>query len=637
MVERHYILATAGHVDHGKSALVLALTGIDPDRLPEEKARGITIVLGFAHLDLCVAVPEQCVYRLGLVDVPGHEDFVKNMVAGVGSVDLALLVVSADDGWMPQTEEHLQILCYMGITRAVVALTKSDLATDVPQSIAQVREQLRGSPFAAAPIVPTSVVTGRGLEELKGVLSDELSSTPTSPDIGKPRLWIDRVFTLRGVGTVVTGTLAGGDLSVGQTVVIHPAGLTARIRRLQSHKQDLPRVQPGMRVALNLADVATSDVRRGSVVILAGSGSVSRRVDVLLEKSGRVTRTSSGPERALKEGSRVRLHIGSGHVNGTVRWLDSPLSAGSRALARIELESNLFAFAGDRFVVRDWAGQRTVAGGVILDPHGQGWPWRDGGRVDRLRRRGNSPSDAGIYVACETAERGVIGDATALAQARFSAADIVAAVATLARSGEIVLAGDGWVHGPLWTGWLAQARERVRAHHRNSPEATGLALVDLQSGLRLADARLLDPLVEELTRHGFVWSGAVIREATHRPSLPPRLQAAGMRMRSVLSDKPLEPPSRVELAPDESSLAALRYLVRNGEAVEVGKDLVMSAEGYTQAVSMIQGHLRLRGRATVSELRQVLGTTRRIVVPLLEKLDRERVTRRDGDWRVLTG
>ncbi|MEK7675715.1 MAG: GTP-binding protein, partial [Verrucomicrobiota bacterium] len=234
MAEKHFILATAGHVDHGKSALVKALTGIDPDRLPEEKARGITIDLGFAHLEV-PAPPtfnaQPSTFRLGIVDVPGHEDFVKNMVAGVGSIDLALFVVAADDGWMPQTEEHLQILTYLGVTRAVVALTKIDLAeADEEGAEAGVREKLQGSPFAGAPIVRTSVIRGRGCGELVSKIAQVLADAPPPQDLGKPRLPVDRVFTLRGIGTVVTGTLTGGAFRRGQAVVIQPEGKTTRLR-----------------------------------------------------------------------------------------------------------------------------------------------------------------------------------------------------------------------------------------------------------------------------------------------------------------------------------------------------------------------------------------------------------------------
>src|SRR5437867_1278996 len=237
MTEKHFILATAGHVDHGKSALVQALTGIDPDRLPEEKARQITIDLGFAHLQLSTPSTlnsQPSTFSIGIVDVPGHEDFVRNMIAGVGSIDLALFVVAADDGWMPQTEEHLQILTYLGVQRAVIALTKSDLG-EAGSIVAQIRERLRDTGFARAPIIRTSVRTGEGIENLKSSLASEFSTMQPQRDIGKPRLFVDRAFMLHGIGTVVTGTLTGGQLRRGQKIVVQPSNLETRIRSIQSH------------------------------------------------------------------------------------------------------------------------------------------------------------------------------------------------------------------------------------------------------------------------------------------------------------------------------------------------------------------------------------------------------------------
>ncbi len=292
----HFIIASAGHVDHGKSALVKALTGIDPDRLPEEKARGITIDLGFAHLELPASAPGDSSFQLGIVDVPGHEDFVKNMVAGVGSIDLALFVVAADDGWMPQTEEHLQILSYLGVDRAVIALTKIDLIQDERSAVEAIRDKLRNSPFADAPIVPTSIITGRGFDGLKFALAQVLAGTPPPRNIGKPRLPVDRVFTLRGIGTVVTGTLTGGTLQCGQSVAIQPSGKVARIRNIQSHNRDVDLGVPGTRTALNLPDLSVwGDVRRGDVVTLAELGGPSEILDVLLEISPRANHSCQCP------------------------------------------------------------------------------------------------------------------------------------------------------------------------------------------------------------------------------------------------------------------------------------------------------------------------------------------------------
>src|SRR3984893_819242 len=281
---QHFIVASAGHVDHGKSALVKALTGIDPDRLPEEKVRGITIDLGFAHLDLPASAPGGSSFQLGIVDVPGHEDFVKKMVAGVGSIDLALFVVAADDGWMPQTEEHLQILSYLGVDRAVVALTKVDLIRDERAAVEALYGKLLHTAFASAPIVPTSVVSGLGLDDLKSALAQVLADTLSSRDIGKPRLPVDRVFTLRGIGTVVTGTLTGGTFRRGQSVAIQPSGKVARIRNIQSHHRDAELGVSGTRTALNLPELSASDdIRRGDVVTLAELGGPSEILDVVLE------------------------------------------------------------------------------------------------------------------------------------------------------------------------------------------------------------------------------------------------------------------------------------------------------------------------------------------------------------------
>src|SRR5947199_670172 len=284
---KHFIIATAGHVDHGKSALVKALTGTDPDRLPEEKKRQITIDLGFAALN--VTAPNGDKIHAGIVDVPGHEDFVRNMIAGVGSIDLALFVVAADDGWMPQSQEHLQILNYLGVQRAVIALTKSDLGRiDVVTN--QIREQLTSTSFADSPIVPTSVRTGTGIEKLVNTLASELAGTEPQKDIGKPRLFIDRVFTLRGIGTIVTGTLTGGSLRRGQQIIVYPANLETRIRSIQSHGQELQVARSGMRTAVNLPDLSVDQIKRGDVITIRDLGGPSPTLVVILENSSRLHR-----------------------------------------------------------------------------------------------------------------------------------------------------------------------------------------------------------------------------------------------------------------------------------------------------------------------------------------------------------
>ena len=629
---QHFIIATAGHVDHGKSALVKALTGTDPDRLPEEKARGITIDLGFAHLELAAAAPETSSFLLGIVDVPGHEDFVKNMVAGVGSIDLALLVVAADDGWMPQTEEHLQILTYLGVSRAVVALTKIDLTQDEHEVSAKIREKLRGTPFADAPIIPTSVVSGRGLDHLKAALANVLADTPPPADIGKPRLPVDRVFKLQGIGTVVTGTLTGGTLRRGQPVVIRPGGKKTRIRSMQSHNRDVEVCGPGTRTGLNLPDLnALGDVRRGDTITLDAFGGPSTIVDVQLEISPRATRP-------LKDGSRVRVHHGSCNVAARVAFYHGKdLAAGERALGQLRLEAPSFVFAGDRFIVRDWAEQNTLAGGLVLDPDASRELFRDKVRLRFLSERAQSPEDILNFVASQVTHDGGGRGSRLLLKSRFSANAISDAVSRLADEGKVVLSGECVFDSAKWQVLRCRAAGAIDAHHRAHPEQTGLPLTDLRTALKLElpVAELFDAFVSDLCARDFVRVGAAIRRATHRPALSAQLQAAGAKIRASLAAKPFDPPSRKELAPDSLSQQALRFLITNGEAVEINVEVLMAAESVRRATELIRRFIREHGPATVSELRQTLGSSRRVMVPLLERLDRDGVTLRQDDKRAL--
>lgn len=642
MTTRNYIVATAGHVDHGKSALVKALTGIDPDRLPEEKARGITIDLGFAHLE--IEAPAGAAgtvrYDLGMVDVPGHEDFVKNMVAGVGSVDLALFVVAADDGWMPQTEEHLQILTYLGVRRAVVALSKIDLAQDEAASVARIRERLADSPFARAPIVPTSVLRGRGLNELRAALAEVFADTPLPCDTGKPRLAVDRVFTLRGIGTVVTGTLAGGVLRRGQAVRIQPSGASARIRSLQNHHRDVEACGPGTRTALNLstADDTASGISRGEVVTFPESGTAGRVLDVALVRSARLAGGPAAGARPLKDGALVRIHLGTTNVPARVLLAGGgPLTPGGQAVAELRCESPLFAFVGDRFIVRDWAEQATLAGGVVLEPDADRERFRTPAQQEFLLGRSRAPGDLSVLVKSQLARDGAAVRVGLLKQSRFADAEIEGETARLAAAGRAVDCGGFVADADWWRRLREEAIAAIDAAHRAHPDQPGLPLNALRSLVerRLPSAGVFNALLAGLARDGFFQDGTVIRRAAHQPTLPPHLDEAAARLRALLSAKPLETPSRKELAPDGVAQQALRFLVRTGEAIELGEDVVLSGDAFARARETVATYLRSHGSAGAGELRQALGTSRRIVIPLLERLDRDGVTRREGDKRIL--
>lgn len=635
MTEKNFILATAGHVDHGKSALIKALTGTDPDRLPEEKARGITIDLGFAHLNLPApstfnkgqsGSDQPSSFSVGLIDVPGHEDFVRNMIAGVGSIDLALLVVAANEGWKPQTEEHLQILAYLGVKRLVVALTKTDIA-DADQVGDQIRGRLSDTPFADARIVPTSVITGNGLENLKIALTEEFAALPLSRDIGKPRLFIDRAFTLRGIGTVVTGTLIDGAFRAGDTVFVQPRDLSTRVRSLQSHGQNVEIVQPGTRSAINLPDLQIgADVERGDVVTGRKFESTTT-LDVLLTRSARSQ--SAAP---LKSGS-------SGYVyHGTARSLakmifpeTSSLPSGKSAFTQLRLETPLLAFIGDRLVMRDASGRHTTAGGLVLNLD----DCRTSQERALLLSRAVAPDDVALAVWTEIA-RGQIADPSRfLERSRFSTTEIGAALKRLADHGEIFLADNVVAKMLVWRDLRERAAEFIDAAHKKHPERRGLELNELRAELKTTSQSIFDALILDLCRTDFVRAGSMISRASHQASLPADLKPAVEKIRAALATKPFDPPGRRDIANDAVTQKALRFLVDQGEVTEISDEIVLLRSSLDQMKATVSDYISANGPATASQLREKLGSSRRVVIPFLEYLDHIGLTQRAGDVRKL--
>jgi selenocysteine-specific elongation factor len=617
---KHFIIATAGHVDHGKSALVKALTGTDPDRLPEEKKRQITIDLGFAALN--VTGPNGDQIHASIVDVPGHEDFVRNMIAGVGSIDLALFVVAADDGWMPQSEEHLQILNYLGVQCAVIALTKSDL-DGIDTVSNQIREHLTGTPFADSPIVPTSVRTGTGLEKLVNTLATHLARTQPQRDICKPRLFIDRVFTLRGIGTVVTGTLTGGSLRCGQQIVVYPSNLETRIRSIQSHGQELEMARPGMRTAINLPDLRVDQIKRGDVVTLPSHGAPSSTLIVRLERPARLNgnKTVAHP---LKNGLSIYIHHGASRVAARIKFRENgSLEAGNEKIARLKLASPIFAFIGDRFVVRDSSERYTIAGGIVLDPDGDKESLPTSVALDKIDS----------LVRATLVRHGFARRENLLSKSRFSTDEVSDALRNLQQSGEIVLCQHIAADCEFWRKLRVQAIGLIDAVHKKTPERTGVDLSELRSALRIQDPELLESLVGDLAGGDFVRKRSVIARTSHRPTLPVHFQPVEKQIREALTKQPFDPPSRKSIESNPQARQVMRFLIENGDITELALDVVLLRENFERIKSRVTEFISKNGPATVSELRQAIGSSRRIMVPLLERLDRDGITRRVGDKR----
>ena len=622
MSTRHFIIATAGHVDHGKSALVKALTGTDPDRLPEEKKRQITIDLGFAELNLRATNGDKI--HAGIVDVPGHEDFVRNMIAGVGSIDLALFVVAADDGWMPQTEEHLQILNYLGVQRAVVALTKSDLG-QIDLMTERIRRDLGGTCFADSPIVPTSVRTGAGIEDLANTLAAQLATAQPQRDVGKPRLFVDRAFTLRGIGTVVTGTLTGGALRRGQQIILFPTNLEARIRTIQSHGQELEIAQPGMRTAINLPDIPVHQIKRGDVVTIRGLGTPGSTLVVLLEKSSRFDRENTAA-RPLKNGSSMCFHHGTSRTAARIALPENGRLQGRlRQIAQLKLASPIFAFIGDRFVIRDSSEQHTIAGGVVLDPDGD----------KESLRSCLSPDTIDSLLRATIDRHGFAHRENLFSKSRFSADEISEALTRLQRDGEIILHQYIAANCEFWRKLRAQAIDLIDKTHKRNPERAGVDLNELRPAVRIQEPELFEILVADLCEADFVRKGSVIARTSHQPTLPAHVQPAEKKIREAFSKNPFDPPSRKAIESDPQARQVARFLIENGELMEIAPDVLLLRESFERMKSRVIAFISTSGSATVSELREALGSSRRVMVPFLERLDREGLTRRAGNKRCL--
>ncbi len=644
MAVTHYIVGTAGHIDHGKSSLVEALSGTNPDRLPEEKARGMTIDLGFAHLSLPHPDKPQEGISVGLIDVPGHADFVKNMVAGVGSIDVALFIVAADDGWMPQTEEHLQILTYLGVQRAVVAMTKADLAEDVEFSVELVREALVGTIFADAPIVPTAAPKGIGIAELKETLARVLAETPPPKDIGKPRLPVDRTFSPTGIGTVVTGTLTGGVLERGQAIVIQPSGQKSHVRGLQSHSKNAQLAVPGTRTAVNVADVAIAQrgekggVSRGDVITLATLGEASDTLDVLLEKSAREVPGNPHATRQLRNGQKVYFHHGGANCEGRFYFLgQKTLEPGQSILAQIRFRTPIYAFYGDRFVVRDFSKQATIAGGIILDPDGQRASFRKPTQRQYLEKRAASITSIADSLLAQLERDRVATRGTLLLKSHFLQAEVDRTLQSLLAKKVVLAEGNTLLHEPWWKERLDEAANVINAFQKAQPHLPGMDLGDLASHMAasLPDRKLVDALVTQLAERGFRRSGQFVSRGQHQLSLPGNLVQAGTRIRHALAENPFEPPGIADLIKTPTDRQALKFLVDNKEAVTLDEKAVVLATALQEMQQRVVDYLMQHQQATVSDLRQVLGTTRRILVPLMERLDKQGVTLRNGDIRTL--
>ena len=619
-----YVLGTAGHVDHGKSSLVKALTGIDPDRLPEEKEREMTIDLGFAWLFL----PDG--KEVGIVDVPGHERFVRNMIAGVGGIDAVLFVVAADDGWMPQSQEHLEIIKLLGIRYGIVVITKIDLVKEDWLSLVEeeIKKKLKKSFLENAPIIKTSVPKNIGISELQTEIAKVIEKIQPKKDLGKPRIYIDRVFTMSGRGTVVTGTLIDGSLSIDEEVKILPDGISARIRDLQTHKKKRKKVDPGTRVALNLAGVEKSQIERGDVVVKPDQGMTTFSVDAKVELVFPL-------DFPLKHNAQVLFILGTTELLGKALLLDKDLlKAGESGLVQFRFKEPLVARIGDHFILRLPSPPTTIGGGIVLNIFPEKHKRKDEKLLSYLSLRKSLKSED--LILSEVLKNEFVYQKDLLKESNFSQKEIEAELKDLEASGK-ALVREGMVIGKKrWDGLLKKIEEILKEEHRKFPFKPGLLKADLQSRVK-SEEKLLDlAIVSLLSLNKIVQKGSYLSLPEHEPKLQGKQEEIGKNILQKFVKTPLSPPTKDEiLSLGKEYSEVLTFLIQQETLIELGSGILFRKEDFEMIRKKVVDFIQKNGPSTVSQIKEQLNLSRKYAVPILEKLDQLNITRREGDKRVL--
>jgi selenocysteine-specific elongation factor len=626
-----FVVGTAGHIDHGKSTLVKALTGTDPDRLSEEKARGMTIDLGFAFLE----TPSG--RSVSIVDVPGHERFIKNMLAGVGGIDAAMLVIAADEGPMPQTDEHLAILDLLDIRTGLIALTKSDLVDGDWLGLVteEVRERIAGTVLEGAPILPVSATTGEGLPQLLLALDGILASATPATSRAKPRLPIDRVFTVAGFGTVVTGTLTGGELAIGDELNVMPRGLATRIRGLQTHARKVERARPGSRVAVNVTGLGVEDLRRGDVLTRPNVLRASHRLD------GRLRLLRSSPV-SLEQNNQVDFFVGAAELPAWITLLDRErLEPGDTGWVQFRFREPVAVLKGDRFIVRRPSPSLTIGGGEIFDAG----PIRHRRfRPEVLNSLETLAAGSPDEIVLQTLEAGPtdVKSLRSKLPAGLTDDQVDSALEQLiaendalnlsnesspARSGDIVIAMTEWER------LSAKIAEVLAAFHAASPLRKGLPREELKSRLHLdRPPRLFDDLLRSAARRGLIVDdGATVRLVDFAITLDPGRRAIADRYLAALRSMPYAPPAPAEHGVDAETLGALVDL---GEVVKVADGVFYDPSAYANIEQAVLEILERDGTITLGGFRDHFQSSRKYAQATLEYLDQRRITRRVGDERV---
>ncbi len=614
-----FVVGTAGHVDHGKSTLIQALTGIDPDRLREEKNRGMTIELGFAWLELPSGA------EISIVDVPGHERFIKNMLMGAGGVDVALLIVAADEGVMPQTREHMAILDLLGIETGIVVMTKKDLVNQdwLDLVTLDVQEALEGTSLENAEVVAVSAENGDGLDELRSTLDKLISELPSHQSTGNPRLPVDRSFTITGFGAVVTGTLADGSLKTGQEVEILPSGLRARIRSLQVHEESLDQVGPGTRLAVNLSGIDHSDIQRGDLVTSVGWLESATAFDATF-------RVIPDAPRPVRHNHKVTLFAGTREVPATIRVLEGDqIIPGFSGWVQVRTQEKIPVVRGDSFVVRDT--ENTLGGGHALEPNAPRRKRNDAATISVLETIASGSSEDVVFNALtgiEPATAAQLSGATGT-----NSSEIEDALSTLETQGRVRFLGEDSSFVMSVGGWqnlVNTASSTLSSFHKTYPLRQGMPLQNFRGQLKLKSAAF-NAVTDSLKSEDVIATNeATVGIPNHQPALSVDQEAEASAFLKLIAADRFSPSTEQPI-----NIEILQFLSERGDVVRISGDIVYPADAYDEMESKIIESGRDGQEISITSVRAIFGTSRKYTLAVLEHMDSKGLTRRSGDARFL--
>jgi len=621
-----FVFGTAGHIDHGKTALIYALTSIDTDRLPEEKERGMTIDLGFAWMKLPSGE------KIGIVDVPGHENLIKNMIAGATGIDAVILVIDANEGWMPQTEEHFQIVELLNIKYGIIAITKIDLVDQTRLNFVekQIKERLKNTELFNAPIVKVSTVKNIGIDQIKSAIQHLIPRMKQKGDIEKPRLSIDRVFNIKGSGTVVTGTLIGGTLHQGMEVTIFPSYKKARLRSLQTYKEKVEKAFPGSRVALNLAGMKKNELHRGDIVFGTKQIKASKNIDVRIQLLPQLKKYS------LTNRSELFFFTGTKEILAKVILNQKEyFKPGETGFAQLRFKEPLVTYLGDRFILRIPSPPQTVGGGLIVDPLAHKHHFKDKDILHFLQTR--IKFDLRELVLTELKKNIFIKKDNLLINSNYADSEIREVVESLKKQGEIITTNSWLIDKNYWQEQKTKFMNRLNQEYELYPLQTGFPLNKFQSYFYYLKPEIFNNLIDFLINTDKIGlQKGIIFLLSRKPKISSQQKILISKILKILKDNPTNPPNEKKLI---SQIAGgkeiIDFLIQEGEIVKLSDGILLESKNYDIMKNKLIDFLIINGSISIAQVRELLGISRKYIIPLLNKIDEEKITQRKENVRIL--